>query len=178
MRGIYIKFTTGSSEERPCAGVAAFARMENGICRELRLAVGAVSARPVRITAGEEMARDQASPREVIARIAAEAARVVDPIDDVRGPADYKRHLVGVSCARARHRRGQREAEPVMTFVGTNVPMVGAVAKVTGAVNYIANLEFPGPALRQSPAQSLPARQADSNRRKQSRRAVLACARS
>jgi CO/xanthine dehydrogenase Mo-binding subunit len=31
-----------------------------------------------------------------------------------------------------------------MTLVGTNVPMVGAVAKVTGAVSYIANLEFPG----------------------------------
>ena len=31
-----------------------------------------------------------------------------------------------------------------MTQVGTNVPMTGAVAKVTGAVNYIANLEFPG----------------------------------
>ena len=31
-----------------------------------------------------------------------------------------------------------------MTLVGTNVPMSGAVAKVTGAVTYIANLEFPG----------------------------------
>jgi CO/xanthine dehydrogenase Mo-binding subunit len=31
-----------------------------------------------------------------------------------------------------------------MTLVGTSVPMVGAVAKVTGAVNYTANLELPG----------------------------------
>ncbi|HXV47680.1 MAG TPA: xanthine dehydrogenase family protein molybdopterin-binding subunit [Candidatus Binatia bacterium] len=31
-----------------------------------------------------------------------------------------------------------------MTLVGTNVPMAGAVAKVTGAVNYLANMEFPG----------------------------------
>jgi len=31
-----------------------------------------------------------------------------------------------------------------MTLVGTNVAMTGALAKVTGAVNYIANLEFPG----------------------------------
>ena len=31
-----------------------------------------------------------------------------------------------------------------MTLVGTNVPMAGALAKVTGAVNYIANLELPG----------------------------------
>jgi CO/xanthine dehydrogenase Mo-binding subunit len=31
-----------------------------------------------------------------------------------------------------------------MTLVGTNVEMVGAVAKVTGAVSYAADLEFPG----------------------------------
>ncbi|HEX2930585.1 MAG TPA: molybdopterin cofactor-binding domain-containing protein, partial [Candidatus Binatia bacterium] len=31
-----------------------------------------------------------------------------------------------------------------MTLVGTNVEMVGARAKVSGAVNYAANLEFPG----------------------------------
>jgi carbon-monoxide dehydrogenase medium subunit len=101
MKGIYIKFTTGSSEERPCAGIAALARIENGICQELRLAVGAVSPRPVRITAGEEMARGQNLNAVLIERIAAEAARAVDPIEDLRGPADYKRHLVGVLVRRA-----------------------------------------------------------------------------
>ena len=99
--GIYIKFTTGSSEERPCAGIAALVRMENAICRELRLAVGAVSPCPVRISAGEEMARDKALSRELIESIAAEAARAVNPIEDVRGPADYKRHLVQVLTRRA-----------------------------------------------------------------------------
>jgi carbon-monoxide dehydrogenase medium subunit len=100
-KGIYVKFTTGSSEERPCAGIAALARIENGICRELRLAVGAVSPRPIRITAGEEMVLGQNLDAELIERIAAEAARAVDPIEDVRCPADYKRHLVGVLVRRA-----------------------------------------------------------------------------
>lgn len=101
MKGIYVKFTTGSSEERPCAGVAAFARIENGICRDLRLAVGAVSSRPLRITVGEERSINQTLTTELIQDIAAEAARIIDPIDDVRGPADYKRHLVGVLVRRA-----------------------------------------------------------------------------
>jgi carbon-monoxide dehydrogenase medium subunit len=100
-KGSYIKFTTGSSEERPCAGIAALARMENGTCRELRLAVGAVSPRPVRITVGEGMARDQTLHAELIERIAAEAALAVDPVEDVRGPAGYKRHLVQVLTRRA-----------------------------------------------------------------------------
>jgi carbon-monoxide dehydrogenase medium subunit len=101
LKGVYIKFTTGSSGERPCAGVAALARMENGACRELRLAVGAVSQRPVRIAAGEDMARARALSKELIESIAAEAARQVDPIEDVHGPVDYKRHLVQVLARRA-----------------------------------------------------------------------------
>ena len=101
MTGHYIKFTTGSSEERPCAGVAALACMDNGICRELHLAVGAMSPRPVRITAGEEMASDMILTDQLIEHIAVEAARTIDSIEDVRGPADYKRHLVGVLVRRA-----------------------------------------------------------------------------
>lgn len=100
MSGHYVKFTTGSSEERPCAGVAALARIEGGVCRELRLAVGAVSAKPSRIAAAA-LAKDKTLTADLIATIASEAARAVDPIDDVRGPAAYKRHLVGVLTRRA-----------------------------------------------------------------------------
>jgi carbon-monoxide dehydrogenase medium subunit len=101
MRGHYTKFTTGSSEERPCVGVAALAQMDNGICRELRLAVGAVSPRPLRVSAAEEKSRGMAFTGPLIERIAAEAARSIDPIDDLRGPAEYKRHLVSVLVRRA-----------------------------------------------------------------------------
>jgi aerobic carbon-monoxide dehydrogenase medium subunit len=100
MTGHYVKFTTGSSEERPCAGVAALAKVQDGVCHELRLAVGAVSAKPIRIAA-EELATGKALTDELIATIAAAAARTIDPVDDVRGPADYKRHLVGVLTRRA-----------------------------------------------------------------------------
>ena len=101
MRGLYVKFTTGSSEERPCAGVAAFARIEDGICRELRLAIGAVSPAAARIAAAEETARDMILTEQLIERIAVQAARTVDPIDDVRGSAEYKRRLVQVLTRRA-----------------------------------------------------------------------------
>jgi carbon-monoxide dehydrogenase medium subunit len=100
MTGHYVKFTTGSSEERPCAGVAALAKIENGICHELRLAVGAVSAKPIRIAA-EKLATGKLLTSELIATISANAAFTIDPIEDVRGPADYKRHLVGVLTRRA-----------------------------------------------------------------------------
>lgn len=100
-RGTYIKFTTGSSEERPAAGVAALAQMERGACRELRLVVGAISPRPARIFNAEELARGKEISPVLLEAISAEASRVVEPIDDLRGPADYKRHLVGVLARRA-----------------------------------------------------------------------------
>ncbi|MSP37082.1 MAG: xanthine dehydrogenase family protein subunit M [Deltaproteobacteria bacterium] len=100
-RGTYIKFTTGSSEERPCAGVAALARMEHGICRDLRLVVGAVSPRPVRLHGAEELARGKDLTQSVLQELGAEASRMVDPIDDLRGPAKYKRQLVDVLVRRA-----------------------------------------------------------------------------
>ena len=100
-RGTYIKFTTGSSEERPCAGIAALARMTDGVCRDLRLVVGAVSPKPVRVHSGESMARGENLTPDLIERIATAAARSVDPIHDLRGSADYKRHLVHVLVRRA-----------------------------------------------------------------------------
>ncbi|HET7004014.1 MAG TPA: FAD binding domain-containing protein, partial [Candidatus Binatia bacterium] len=113
MNGHYVKFTTGSSEERPCAGVAALARIDNGVCHELRLAVGAVSAQPVRIGA-ESLANGKALTAALIATIAAETASSIDPVDDVRGPADYKRHLVGVLIRRALQAiaNGKPESKP------------------------------------------------------------------
>jgi carbon-monoxide dehydrogenase medium subunit len=99
--GTYTKFTTGSSEERPCAGIAALARMADGVCAELRLVVGAVSPKPVRLQSGESMARGERLTGELIERIAADASHNVDPIDDLRGTADYKRHLVQVLVRRA-----------------------------------------------------------------------------
>jgi carbon-monoxide dehydrogenase medium subunit len=101
LRGTYIKFTTGSSEERPCAGIAALAKFDGEVCRDLRLAVGAVSPRPIRIQKAEELARGAPLTTALIAQAGRLAREVVEPIDDLRGPADYKRHLVEVLVRRA-----------------------------------------------------------------------------
>jgi carbon-monoxide dehydrogenase medium subunit len=101
LRGAYIKFTTGSSEERPCVGIAALARMHDGVCRELRLVIGAVSPCPVRVHSAEEMARDEKLTRALLEQLGTEARQSVDTVDDARGTAEYKRHLVGVLARRA-----------------------------------------------------------------------------
>jgi carbon-monoxide dehydrogenase medium subunit len=101
LRGTYTKFTTGSSEERPCVGVAALTSIENGICADLRLVVGAVSPKPVRLENAETMARGEKLTPQLVERIAADASSRVEPSEDLRGTVDYKRHVVQVLVHRA-----------------------------------------------------------------------------
>jgi carbon-monoxide dehydrogenase medium subunit len=101
VRGTYIKFTTRSSEDRPCAGIAMIAQMKNGICESIRLVVGAVSQTPIRIRKAEELARAEKLTPQLIKEMAVEAAKAIDPITDLHGPADYKRHIVEVLTGRA-----------------------------------------------------------------------------
>ena len=99
-RCTYIKFTTRSSEDRPCAGVAAWVRCSKGICEEARVVVGAVSPAPV-VVADEASVQGKKLTSDLIGEIAQRAGDLVDPIEDLRGTVDYKRHLVKVLVRRA-----------------------------------------------------------------------------
>jgi len=99
-RCTYIKFTTRSSEDRPCAGVAALVRCSNGICEDARVVVGAVSPAPV-VVADQGRVQGKKLTSELIGEIAQSAGDLVDPIEDLRGTVDYKRHLVKVLVRRA-----------------------------------------------------------------------------
>src|ERR1044071_5175384 len=98
-KATYLKFTTRSSEDRPCAGVAAWVRRPNGSAGEARVVIGAVSPTPVVLS--QPIAAGQSLTVEMMAEISRKAAAAVDPIDDLRGPADYKRHIVNVLVRRA-----------------------------------------------------------------------------
>ncbi len=99
-KAAYLKFTTRSSEDRPCAGVAAWVRRGNGRVEEARVVVGAVSPVPV-VLAEKEFGSANDLNLDAIAEIGRKAAAAVDPIDDLRGPADYKRRIVNVLVRRA-----------------------------------------------------------------------------
>jgi carbon-monoxide dehydrogenase medium subunit len=99
-KATYLKFTTRSSEDRPCAGIAAWVRRVNGRVEEARVVVGAVSPTPV-VLSQKDFGPANGLSADAIAEIGRKAAAAVDPIDDLRGPADYKRHLVNVLVRRA-----------------------------------------------------------------------------
>ena len=102
LRATYLKFITRSSEDRPCVGVAATLRLDAaGVCEDLRVVVGAVAGTPQRFPEAEAVARGERPTAALFARIGDAYAHAVDPIDDARGSAWYRRRMVRVLVGRA-----------------------------------------------------------------------------
>jgi CO/xanthine dehydrogenase FAD-binding subunit len=71
--------------------VAMVGRVEDGRIADLRLAAGSVAATPVRLRSAEEAVRRMPPGEEAAERAGRAAADAVEPIDDVRSTADYRR---------------------------------------------------------------------------------------
>lgn len=71
--------------------VAMVSRIADGRIADLRIAAGSVAAMPVRLHAAEEAARGLAAGPETADLIGKTAAGEVEPIDDVRSTAVYRR---------------------------------------------------------------------------------------
>jgi len=99
--GVYLKFVTRTAADRPCAGVAAFVRRDDGIVRSLSVVVGAVSPVPVRLHAVEEQLTGRRPDPSTVRTAAALAAEAIDPVGDLRGTEWYKRQVVPVLVRRA-----------------------------------------------------------------------------
>jgi carbon-monoxide dehydrogenase medium subunit len=98
VRAAYRKFQV---LERPAAGAAAVGRLRDGVFAEApAVVVGAVDERPVRVPA-DDLAGAAWDDRGALERLAAAASEAVDPVDDLSGSAEYKRHLAGVLARRA-----------------------------------------------------------------------------
>jgi aerobic carbon-monoxide dehydrogenase medium subunit len=76
------------------AAVAAAVTVDDGLCREARIAVAGVAPTPVRVGVAEAAITGTTAEPAAIAAAGAAAAEGVDPVDDVTAPAGYRRHLV------------------------------------------------------------------------------------
>lgn len=100
-RSVYLKYKSRSSEDRPCVGVAALGILEDGICSDLRIAVGAACEIPTRLSNVEILAKGQALTDELIAEIADQYASGIEPLEDLRGSTWYRREMTRVYVKRA-----------------------------------------------------------------------------
>jgi len=74
--------------------VAMAARVEDGTIAALRLAAGSVAPVPVRLRAAEEAAIGRPADAATAALAGRAAAESIEPIDDVRSTAEYRRAIL------------------------------------------------------------------------------------
>lgn len=97
-RASYIKFQI---LERPSVGVAIVGELRGGTFASAPVVVvGAVDEMPRRVDTASLRGADARS-RETADAVAAAARSAVEPVSDLAGTEEYKRHLVGVFARRA-----------------------------------------------------------------------------
>lgn len=103
LRGEYIKFSPREMMDLAYVGVAvALVTDGNGtVCREVRIALGAVSPVPMRARKAEAVLADRVINEESAERAGEVASSECAPISDVRSSAAYRRNMVRVNTKRA-----------------------------------------------------------------------------
>ncbi|HYY24060.1 MAG TPA: xanthine dehydrogenase family protein subunit M [Candidatus Udaeobacter sp.] len=98
-RAVYIKFQT---HERPTLGLALVIDLDGDTIKKARAVVGSVSAMPSRSNKADAALVGPRSQVETqLDDAAISLADAADPVDDLQGGADYKRHLISVFLKRA-----------------------------------------------------------------------------
>jgi carbon-monoxide dehydrogenase medium subunit len=90
----YVKLSR-TEKDIAIVGVAALVRVSaQGVCTDVRIALGAVAPTPIRALRAEELLQGRQLDDELLARAAATAASEASPIDDVRASATYRRDMI------------------------------------------------------------------------------------
>lgn len=102
VRTTYIKFLPRTEDDYATVSVAAALRVDTqGVCQHVRLALGAAAAVPLRAHRVEDALKGQHLTEQLIEEAADLVREEVDPLDDVRGSAKYKREMARVWTGRA-----------------------------------------------------------------------------
>jgi len=97
----HIKFTPRSVEDFATVGVALTLSASNGVCEDVRLALNSVAPTIIHAKRAEQTLRGKTITDAALREMGEVAATEVDPMDDNRGSADYKREMVKVLVRRA-----------------------------------------------------------------------------
>jgi aerobic carbon-monoxide dehydrogenase medium subunit len=76
-------------------------RVEDGLCRDVRIALGGVDTRPIRASVAERMLEGAPVNHSAFTQAAEAAAAVIEPTADIDGSVSYKRELAAVLIDRS-----------------------------------------------------------------------------
>jgi carbon-monoxide dehydrogenase medium subunit len=101
-RETYLKFLPRTFDDYATVSVAATLRFaDDGTIAEARIVLGGVGPTPIRATRVEAALRGASAARDRIADAAALVREEIQPLDDLRGSAAYKREMARVWTERA-----------------------------------------------------------------------------
>ncbi|MDA1004326.1 MAG: xanthine dehydrogenase family protein subunit M [Chloroflexi bacterium] len=101
---VYLKFLPRTEDDYATVAVAALARIVDGRAHGVRVALIAAGPTPVRATVVERALEGAPITAEAVRRAAEAVVDAVDPLDDFRGSAGYKRDMAVVFTRRALER--------------------------------------------------------------------------
>jgi CO/xanthine dehydrogenase FAD-binding subunit len=100
-KGVYLKLTPRRAMDLAIVGVAVVIIPQDGVCQDIRIALGAVAPTPIRTGKAEAVLKGQKFDDALIEKAARAAAGQSRPIDDHRASAEYRRDMVEVLVKRA-----------------------------------------------------------------------------
>jgi carbon-monoxide dehydrogenase medium subunit len=114
--GVYVRRTPRKQMDIAVIGVAVLLTLGPSTgsgqagdrIERVRIALGAVAPTPVRARKAEAALEGKAASEALFAEAAQTAASEASPIDDIRGSAEFRRHLVRVTTERCLHEAARR----------------------------------------------------------------------
>lgn len=97
----YIKFGLRRSGALAVVGVAVAVEMDGEVCKNARIALGAVAPVPMRAMEAEAMIKGKNVDEELLEQVGVCASTECKPISDIRGSEEYRRDMVRVFTKRA-----------------------------------------------------------------------------
>ena len=95
-RSTYLKYRRREAIDFPIVGVGAALNLENGICREARVAITGVASAPFLVWGAQAVLQGNRVSRELVDAVAEAAYKQAKPVSRTEVSPGYRKHLVRV----------------------------------------------------------------------------------
>lgn len=97
---VYIKHTIRAAMELAIVGVATMVTFQDGVCSEIKIALGAVAPTPIRATKAETVLKGKQFSTKLVKEASKTASDEARPISDIRASAEYRKEMVRILSER------------------------------------------------------------------------------